>query len=261
MPKYVVVLKGVADNSKEGKMAFLGKFAKDSKMTLEEARDLIKRRKREIYTFDDIADAEEAKSFLENIGGVVEIRVIDVEQSVTSGSAQEKEKKENGYSFGDIRRLLFRISLMALLIIHFYVGMTQLDRLDKTSQSSTERYDNFVSGRKAEIREWQEKGGTFKDSLRKSKSVPTFLAPDFEKRVILFIRGFTLFYLIAFVGVFRGKAWGSALAMLLAVVELIVSLSVNHVPIPESLIISKRIVILCLLCLAFMEYRSCDNLG
>lgn len=77
MPKYRVVLRGISDSTKEGKRAFLKKFAKDAQITRPKAAEIIKESKGALYTFDDIISAEQAVSFLEQIGGIAKVEVIE----------------------------------------------------------------------------------------------------------------------------------------------------------------------------------------
>ena len=75
MPKYKVVLKGVADSTEAGTRAFLERFGGSYNMSPDEARDWISRAERIIYRFDDLESAERARTWLETIGGVAEVCV------------------------------------------------------------------------------------------------------------------------------------------------------------------------------------------
>jgi len=77
MPKYRVVLKGIKDDTKEGKKAFIKRLAKTRKITPESAQEKIKRSKGALYSSDDIGKAEKAKVFIERIGGIAEIQVME----------------------------------------------------------------------------------------------------------------------------------------------------------------------------------------
>jgi len=73
MSRFTVVLKGVVNNTPEGKTEFLNAFAKAYKLTPEKARSFINEKKGRLYTFADKPSADKAKSFLESLGGQAEI--------------------------------------------------------------------------------------------------------------------------------------------------------------------------------------------
>jgi hypothetical protein len=77
MPRYRVVLKGLADNSPEGRKSFVAKFAQGFKVTEQAAVERIRRQGGLISAYDDEATANKARDFLIRIGGksVVEAEV------------------------------------------------------------------------------------------------------------------------------------------------------------------------------------------
>jgi len=73
MAQYSVILKGIADESQEGRGAFYEKFGRSYGMSADQARDWIERRAGRIYAFDDQAAAVKARDFLLQLGATAEV--------------------------------------------------------------------------------------------------------------------------------------------------------------------------------------------
>ena len=74
MARYSVFLKGFSDNTAGAEKKFLDMFASSYNMSPDEAAKTVKGRNGLIYEFDDYAQVEQGKTFLESIGGIVEVR-------------------------------------------------------------------------------------------------------------------------------------------------------------------------------------------
>lgn len=77
MAEYQVIFKGTKDPTLTGKHLFLEKFAAKYKMEPKPAESHIKARQGVLFSFTDYDQACKAKVFLENIGAVAAIRVIE----------------------------------------------------------------------------------------------------------------------------------------------------------------------------------------
>ncbi len=92
MQKYKVILMNFRTVSEPASREFLEKFSKAYQLTLEAAREHIEARNGELYVFDDYKEAEEARLFLESLGGVAEL--------VPVASGEEGELQQKPYPAG-----------------------------------------------------------------------------------------------------------------------------------------------------------------
>ena len=73
MSEYKVLLRGLRDNTEQGRAAFLQRFGESYKLSPQQASEWLRARKGVVYTLKTPEAAEKAKRFLESIGALAEI--------------------------------------------------------------------------------------------------------------------------------------------------------------------------------------------
>ena len=79
MSEYKVLLRGLRDNTEQGRAAFLQRFGESYKLSPEQASDWLRARKGVVYTLKTPEAAEKAKRFLESIGALAQIEKTEPE--------------------------------------------------------------------------------------------------------------------------------------------------------------------------------------
>jgi hypothetical protein len=100
MAEYRVILKGIADESQEGRGAFYQRFGNSYGMSPDQARDWIERHGGRIYVFNDQAAAIKARDFLLGLGAIAEVveQGAQVPEQVPAPAAPGPEAPASGRS-------------------------------------------------------------------------------------------------------------------------------------------------------------------